>query len=100
MSDIDTNRKLHESQGTILAPISQRKGASDAEVYNDCWNKYWCCNKRDPERWEYLNTVVWIWTTKKVLGCRNVAIKLPKSVCLKAKKNLKMAENNDDDSVM
>lgn len=88
-SEVDTNKKSINYQKICIqywAPVCGRQNATDDEVYQNCWDKYWMCNKKDPQRWERVDTIVFSWITKATKVPKK--IKIPPKVVLKAKANL------------
>jgi len=94
ISDVDIDKSLDKYMKVKIqywAPFSNQKQATIAEVYKNCWTKYWMCNKKDPERWEHVNSIVWSWTPK----IHSQKIKIPKIVCMKAQESLKCSRDDD-----
>lgn len=88
-SEIDMDKRSHNFKKISIqywAPICGRQNASDQEVYVNCWEKYWMCNKNDPERWESIDSIVFSWMTKSSKNPRK--IKIPPKVAIKAKESL------------
>ena len=88
-SEVDTDKHSSNYKRICIqywAPVSSRQNITDEEVYHNCWEKYWMCNKKDPERWETVDTIVFSWITKATKIPKK--IKIPPKVVFKAKASL------------
>ena len=66
-SNVEMNEKSPNFKKVLLqywAPSIKRKGLSDADSYEDYWNKYWVENRSDPQVWEYVDAMVWSWVSR------------------------------------
>ncbi len=88
-SEIDMSKKSQNFKKISIqywAPVCGHQNASDQDVYVNCWEKYWMCNKNDPERWESIDSIVFSWMTKNKKIPKK--IKIPPKVAAKAKESL------------
>ena len=69
---------------------------SDAEVYNDCWSKYWMENKSDPCTLESADSIVWSWRPKKAGPYSRM--KIPSGAAKKAQEGLSLIGAMDSSS--